>query len=95
MISIILHLTEQDETTGAVKTKNWVVEEKSKPPQSQIVGYRRKKGINKRGKPYMLNIALLKGGGSHVTSIWRRKNDPKAQRIAKKFNAKEKSFARS
>jgi hypothetical protein len=95
MISLTLCLIEQNETIGATKTKNWVIEEKPKPEKSQIIGYRRKKGISERGKPYMLNIALLKGGGSQVTSVWRKKEDPKAQRIARKFHAQEKKFMRS
>lgn len=95
MFSISLYLVEEDETIGAVKTKNWVVEEKPKPSKNMITGYRRKKGISKRGTPYILNIALLKDGGSQVTSVWRKKDDSKAQRIAKKWHAQEKSFARS
>ena len=83
---MLVFCEEDKPTIGVTKTKNWIISEKPKPPKSEISRYRRIKGISKRGKPYIVNIAFKKGGGSEATSVWRKKSDPKAQRIASKFS---------
>lgn len=47
---------------------NYIVEDLPSPPRSQIKAYRRKRVDGK-----LLTVAILKGGGSRVTSIWRPK----------------------
>ncbi len=49
---------------------NYIVEDLPSPPKAQIKAYRRK-----RVNGELLTIAILKGGGSRVTSIWRPKDD--------------------
>jgi len=59
-------------TKKVVKTvikPNYIVEDLPNPPKSQVRAYRRKRVGNT-----LLTIAILKSGGSRVTSIWKPKD---------------------
>lgn len=54
--------------------KNYVVEDLPNP-KGKIIGYRRIRPPNQPG--HLVNIALLKGGGSKATSVWHPKTERK------------------
>lgn len=59
-----------------VEKPNFIVEDLKNPPKDKIKGYRRIRPPNQKG--HLVNIALLKGGGSVATSVWHPKSEKKS-----------------
>lgn len=61
-------------------SKNYIIQDlKDRPPESEIETYRRKITYDKDGNKHIINLAILKGGGTKATSIWHTKKEGSAR----------------
>jgi hypothetical protein len=61
-------------------SKNYIIQDlKDRPPESEIATYRRKVVLDKDGNKHIINLAILKGGGTKATSIWHTKKESSAR----------------
>ena len=86
-----------DKVKKIAVTKNFIVEDlKDKPIKSEIKGYCRKVIFDKGGTRHLINIALLKGGGTKATSVWHPKKEGSARSMLHKVekNQPEKVYVK-
>lgn len=79
MISIS-HLFESIPEDKIEVSRGYIIQDlKDRPPESEISTYRRKVVFDKDGNKHIINLAILKGGGTKATSIWHTKKEGSAR----------------
>ena len=69
-----------DKTEKVEVSRNYIIQDlKDRPPESDIETYRRKVVLDKQGNKHIINLAILKGGGTKATSIWHTKKEGSAR----------------
>src|ERR1035437_9263833 len=82
MISIIFlfESVPADKVSKVEVSKNYIIQDlKDRPPEEDIATYRRKVNYDKDGNKHIINLAILKGGGTKATSIWHTKKEGSAK----------------
>ena len=69
-----------DKVSKLEVSKNYIIQDlKDRPPESDIKTYRRKVEYDKEGNKHLVNLSILKGGGTKATSIWHTKKEGSAR----------------
>jgi hypothetical protein len=80
-----------DEKVSKVEvSKNYIIQDlKDRPPEEDIETYRRKVTYDKDGNKHIINLAILKGGGTKATSIWHTKKEGSARAMLNRMKKTE------
>jgi len=79
-ISYLFEALADEKVEKVEVSKNYIIQDlKDRPPESEIETYRRKITYDKDGNKHIINLAILKGGGTKATSIWHTKKEDSAR----------------
>ena len=79
-ISFLFEALADDKVEKVEVSKGYIIQDlKDRPPESEISTYRRKVVFDKDGNKHIINLAILKGGGTKATSIWHTKKEGSAR----------------
>jgi hypothetical protein len=85
-----LAATPSDKVEKVEVSKNYIIQDlKDRPPENNISTYRRKVTYDKDGNKHIINLAILKGGGTKATSIWHTKKEGSARSMLSRMKKKD------
>ena len=75
-VSCLFEALADNKVSKVEVSKNYIIQDlKDRPPEEDIEAYRRKITYDKDGNKHIINLAILKGGGTKATSVWHTKKE--------------------
>jgi len=85
-LSYLFEAARADKVEKVEVSKNYIIQDlKDRPPESEISTYRRKVTYDKDGNKHIINLAILKSGGTKATSIWHTKQEGSARSMLSRW----------
>ncbi len=79
-VSYLFEALADNKVSKVEVSKNYIIQDlKDRPPEEDIEAYRRKITYDKDGNKHIINLAILKGGGTKATSVWHTKKEGSAR----------------
>ena len=89
-ISFLFEALADEKVSKVEVSKNYIIQDlKDRPPEEDIETYRRKITYDKDGNKHIINLAILKGGGTKATSIWHTKKEGSARAMLNRTKKNE------